>query len=89
MSGWVENARANVMNVTDTVDRDALQNMVMVYGVQIGLDAVGRHEEADAVGMAAGVVRVRNTLRDDWWKWALGAGVVSAGAYAIYVKMTG
>ena len=78
---------------------DAVGDATMVYGVQTGLLDYYNPPDAmtdDASGFVTveygaphGQQVVTVQQRDDWWKWALGAGIVTVGAYAIYQHVTG
>jgi hypothetical protein len=77
-----------------------LEEMVMLYGVQIGESRPAPGWESDTVnieygaplpggGTTCSACATAAATRDDWWKWALGAGVVSVAAYALYQRYRG
>ena len=68
--------------VPPTFQNDEIGYAVTEYGVQHGQRDRGVQDVPDQ-----GIVTVQQ--RDDWWKWALGAGIISVGAYAIYQHVTG
>jgi hypothetical protein len=61
---------------------DEISFAVMEYGVQTGQHDVGVQDVSSPGIFTA-------PQRDAWWKWALGAGIVTVGAYAIYQHVTG
>jgi hypothetical protein len=71
-----------------------IQGAVMRYGVDIAIDA-----HTTSGGMVVYAAPLPTTVhgatatispadRDEWWKWAAGAGLVSMAAYIVYLKVT-
>jgi hypothetical protein len=71
--------------------QDDIGDAVMVYGVQTAKEELDMSAPVVEYGAPFSPTQpgpVAPAQRDAWWKWAVGAGVVSVAAYGIYLVVT-
>ena len=79
------------MSDFDKVGADNIAHAAIMYGAQIGMDEP-RCRGPRCGGTGPGMPwqqeapYVSRQERDDWWKWAVGGGIVSVLAYRLYLK---
>lgn len=68
----------------------AINNAVIRYGAQFAVDDVlpSNGQQSPSAILPSETNTISREQRDQWWKWALGAGVVTAVAYMLYKSTT-